>query len=332
MNSTQIKNVETMKTNNKFKFISRLTEKHEVGIALALLLLIVFFSISSQSFFTFDNLINIAYQSSMVFIIAVGMTIIIILGGMDLSAGYVAGLAGMVTTGFLSAGRGLFLSILAGLLVGALIGAFNGILITKIGITDFIVTLSTMSVAHGLIFAYSKGYPIYKNLSKEFQFIGQGHIFSIPVPIIIALFFFLFGHLFLTRFRIGTYVYATGGNKESSRLSGINVDRVKIVGYIVCGTLAAVAGIIMSSRLGSGQPTAGDGFLFAAIGASVLGGTSLMGGEGKIVGTLIGVFIMAVISNGLTLLNVPFYYQEVISGLIIILAVAYNSYRAKVNG
>jgi len=314
-----------------YKVSSKLLEKHEIGIFLALIVLMTIFSFYSDTFLTLNNLLNIANQVSMVFIIAVGMTIIIILGGIDLSAGYTAGLAGMVTAGFLSKGWNIPIAILVGICVGAFIGMFNGLVITKVGITDFIVTLATMSAAHGLIFAYTGGYPIYKDIPKSFFIIGQGRIWGIPVPVILVLIVFIIGFLLLSRFKLGTYIYATGGNKEAARLSGISVDKVKIIGYIISGVSASIAGIIMSSRLGSGQPTAGDTFLFDAIGATVLGGTNLAGGEGTLTGTLIGVCIIGVISNGLTLFNVPFYYQEVIKGLIIILAVAYNSFRSKAN-
>jgi ribose transport system permease protein len=218
---------------------------------------------------------------------------------------------------------------LIGLSVGIVAGMLNGLIITQVGITDFIVTLASMSIAHGFIFAYSGGKTIYQNIPKSFLFIGQGRVVDIPVPVILVLIVFVLGHLLLSRFRIGVHVYATGGNREAARLSGIKVDKVRIFSYTVSGLTAATAGIIMASRLGSGQPTAGDTFLFDAIGAVVLGGTSLMGGTGTVVGTLAGVGIIGVISNGLTQLNVSFYYQEVIKGLIILLAVSYNSYRDK---
>jgi ribose transport system permease protein len=317
--------------NNKKKRPTGFPFQHELSVLIGLVVLGGIFSLLSDRFLTLNNLISVANQVSMVFIISVGMTIVIILAGMDLSVGSVAGLAGMITAGFLSAGHGLLVAILAGLLIGAAVGFFNGLVITKVGITDFIVTLATMSIAHGLIFAYTGGYPIYQNIPESFLLLGQGYIGFVPVPVILALLAFFAGHFLLSRCRLGTYIYAVGGNREAARLSGINVSRIRLLGYVISGVLAAFAGIIMTSRLGSGQPTAGDTFLFDAIGAPVLGGTSLMGGEGTMLGTVIGVAIIGIISNGLTLLNVPFFYQEVIKGLIIVLAVAYNSFKSMRN-
>jgi ribose transport system permease protein len=326
-NSIDYKKNESSRT---LKFIAgKIMMKHELGLFFALAVLIITFSLLSEQFLTSSNLLTIANQMSMVFIISVGMTYVIILGGIDLSAGSVAGLAGMITAGVLSQGFGTPVGVLAGIAVGVAAGLFNGLMITKVGITDFIVTLSTMSIAHGFIYAYSGGYTIYKGIPKSFLIIGQGKLAGIPLPIILAGIIFIIGHLILSSSKFGTYVYATGGNKESSRLSGINVDRVRILVYIFGGIASAIAGIIMASRLGTGQPTAGDTFLFDSVGAVVLGGTSMSGGEGGILGTLIGVAIIGVISNGLTQLNVSFYYQEVIKGLIIVLSVAYNSYRIK---
>lgn len=317
--------------NNKKNRLSTLSFQHELSVLIGLVVLVGIFSLLSDRFLTLNNLISVANQVSMVFIISVGMTIVIILAGMDLSVGSVAGLAGMITAGFLSAGHGVLVALLVGLLIGAAVGFFNGLVITKVGITDFIVTLATMSIAHGFIFAYTGGYPIYQNIPDTFLLLGQGYIGFVPIPVILALIAFIAGHFLLSRCRLGTYIYAVGGNREAARLSGINVDRIRLLGYVISGILAAFAGIIMTSRLGSGQPTAGDTFLFDAIGATVLGGTSLMGGEGTMFGTVIGVAIIGIISNGLTLLNVPFFYQEVIKGLIIVLAVAYNSYKSMRN-
>jgi len=319
--------MEQEQTAAKTRKLSGLASRYEIGVLIGLIVLIAIFSILSDRFLRLDNLISVANQVSMVFIISVGMTMVIILAGIDLSVGSVAGLAGMITAGFLSAGHGMFVAIGAGLLVGAAVGLFNGLVITKVGITDFIVTLATMSIADGLIYAYTGGYPIYKNIPASFQLIGQGYVGVIPVPVILAFVIFLVGNFVLSRCRLGTYFYATGGNREAARLSGIKVDSIRIWGYVICGVLAALAGIIMTARLGSGQPTAGNTFLFDTIGATVLGGTSMMGGEGTMIGTVIGVAIIGIITNGLTLLNVSFFYEEVIKGMIIILAVSYNSYK-----
>lgn len=315
--------------NNTSSLVRRIVLRRETGILGALIVLIVVFSIFSRQFLTVSNLLTIANQISMVLIIGIGMTIVIILGGIDLSVGYVAALAGMITAGLLSAQVDTSLAIVIGLGIGAVFGLVNGVLIAKVGITDFIVTLATMLVAHGFIFAYSGGRSIFKNIPDSFLFIGQGRIFGIPVPIFLAVIIFFIGHMLLTKMRLGRYIYATGGNKEAARLSGINIDGIRIIGYTISGITAAMAGIIMASRLGSGQPTAGDTFLFDVVGAVVLGGTALSGGEGTVVGTAIGVVIIGAISNGLTQLGVSYYFQEVIKGLIIILAVSYNAIKMK---
>ena len=314
------------------KITSKIFEKHEICIAVALLILICLFSLHSPRFFSVQNFRTILNQITMVFVIAVGMTIVIILGGIDLSAGNLSAFTGMIVTYLLSNGTNVVLAVVIGLCVGMAIGFLNGFLITKIGITDFIVTLAMMSALRGGIFSVTGGYPIHRNIPDSFRFIGQGTVFQIPLLIIIAVIVFIVGHLLLTKFTFGTYVYATGGNKESARLSGVNVDLIKIIGYVTSGLTASMAGIMMSSRLGSGQPTAGDTFLFDAIGATVLGGTSLSGGSGMLIGTAIGVCIIGVISNGLTIMNVSFYYQEIIKGAIIILAVSYNAMRMKNKG
>ena len=311
------------------KTLKRVFAKREVGIFLMLLLLLLIFGLASKQFFTVSNLLTISKQSSMVFIMGVGLTMVVILGGIDLSIGYVAGLSGMIAAGLIRDQMPMIIVILVPLLVGIAIGFINGLLISKIGITDFIVTLSTMLVAHGLIFVYSKGRSIFENMTDEFRFIGGGDILGIPFPIIIAIVVFIFGYLLLSKFRLGTYMYATGGSKEAARLSGINVDRVKIIAYSISGFTAAIAGVIMTSRLGSGQPTAGDSFLFDAIGGVVLGGTSLAGGEGSVIGTAIGMLIIGAITNGLTQLGASFYWQEVIKGAIILLAVGFTAIKDK---
>ena len=313
-----------------FTGLRRLFNKHETILFIAMLVLIFVFSIFSETFFTKSNFLTILNQSSMVFIIAVGMTIVIILGGIDLSAGYVAGLSGIVVAIMLSSGVPVFAAVLIGLILGAAAGFFNGIIITKIGITDFIVTLASMSIAHGLIYSICGGNSIYKGIPKSFMILGQGKVFfNIPIPVLLAVMVFFVGHTILSKTALGTYFYAVGGNKDSSRLSGIKIDTVRITGYIICGITASFAGIIMTSRLGSGQPTAGDSFLFDAIGATVIGGTNMSGGEGTIYGTAIGVAIIGIISNGLTQLGVSFFSQEVIKGFILIFAVTYNYFRVK---
>jgi ribose transport system permease protein len=308
----------------KKAFFKLLFTKHEIALLISLIIIITVFSLMLENFFTLSNWITLLNQSSLTFIVATGLTIVVILGCIDLSVGSTVGLAGVIVAGFLNRGYGIPVSILLGLLVGLAVGLFNGLIVSRIGIDSFIVTLGSMSIAHGFIFGYTKGYPIYENIPKSFLFLGRGRLFGVTFPIFLAILIFILAQALLSWFKFGVHIYATGGNMESTRLAGIKVDNVRLVGFIIGGVLAAFTGVIMASRLGSGQPNAGDNFLFESIGAVVLGGTSLQGGKGSIYGTLIGVLVIGVIFNGLTMLNVSFYYQEVIKGLIIVAAVTYN--------
>lgn len=313
--------------------VNKVVHRHEFNLICALAALCILFSIAVPTFFTPKNILSVLNQNSMVFIIAVGTTVILILGGMDLSSGYTACFAGILTVSLISKGLNMWLAIFLGLCTGAVIGFLNGYIITKLQIVDFIVTLGSMSVVHGAIFAYTNGYSIYENIPKAFLFIGQGKIGGVlPVTILLAAGAYTIGSVMLGKTRLGTYIYAAGCNREAARLSGINVNTIRRIGYMFSGIMCAVAGIIAMSRLGSGQPTAGDSFLFDAVGAAVLGGTNMNGGEGTVFGTLIGVLVIGVISNGLTMIGISYYYQEIVKGGIIILAVAYNAYRAKRKG
>lgn len=293
-----------------------------IGPFIGLIVFSIFLGFTSDSFFTLDNLLNLLRQISINALIAFGMTFVILTAGIDLSVGSILALGSALTAGLLTSGMDPILAVLLGLLIGLALGAINGLIITKGKVAPFIATLATMTVYRGITLVYTDGRPI-TGLSDSFTFemIGKGYVFGIPFPVIIMLITFAILYFILKKTIFGRQVYAIGGNEEASILSGIKADRVKIWVYSLTGMLSVLAGIILTSRLNSAQPTAGSSFELDAIAAVVIGGTSLMGGRGKIVGTLIGVLIIGVIDNGLNLLNVSSFYQQIVKGGIILLAV-----------
>lgn len=296
---------------------------------LILLLIWVVLSLLSPYFFTVNNLFEITLQSAVFAIIAAGETFVIFSGGIDLSVGsvfafssIVGGLAFQVTGSTLLA---LVVSILAGIFAGFINGAF----ITKLRVPPFVATLGMMGIARGLALIFCKGIPIY-NLTKGYIWLGQGKIFGIiPVPTIIVAIIFLLAFFILQYSKFGRFTYAIGSNTEATRLSGININRVTLGIYMVSGMLTAVAGVIESARLGTIQPAGGNGYELLAIGAVVIGGTSLFGGEGDIIATLIGALIVTTLRNGLNILGVYAFWQYVVNGLIIIIAVAIDQIRRR---
>ena len=258
----------------------------------------------------------------MVAIIAVGSTLIIIIGGIDLSVGSVAAFSGVLFAGLVAnSNLSIPLAFIVTLLFGALAGFINGGVTVKFSVPPFIVTLATMYVFRGLSYVYTKGgYPI-SNVPKNFDMIGRGYVWFIPIPIIIMIIVFVLFILFLNYTKYGLYIYCVGGSETASKLFGVNNNLVKIIAYILGGTLAALGGLILASRLNSGQPAAGEDFLFMAITATILGGTSLKGGEGTLFGTLIGAVILGVLNNILTLKNVNYFYQLIVQGLVLVAAV-----------
>lgn len=292
----------------------------KMGPLLGLLLLAIALTILSDRFFTVNNLLNVARQISINAIISVGMTLVILTGGIDLSVGSIVALTGSITAGLMIGGQGILPAILIGMVVGALLGLFNGLLITRAGIPPFIATLGTMTVARGFTLVYTDGRPI-TGMEEAFRYLGGGYLAGIPVPVVIMLVIFAIAYIMLKKTRLGRYIYAIGGNEEAARLSGINTKKILLSVYVLGGLLAGISGIIMASRLNSAQPTAGVSFELDAIAAVVLGGTSLSGGVGTIGGTLIGALIIGVLDNGLNLLNVSSFYQQIAKGLVILLAV-----------
>lgn len=294
----------------------------KLGPVIGLILIVVIISVMSPNFLTLNNLLNVLRQVSINALIAFGMTFVILTGGIDLSVGSILALTGAVTAGFLASGMDPMLAMFLGLILGAILGAINGIIISKGNVAPFIATLATMTIYRGLTLVYTEGRPI-SGLgdSLSFQLIGKGYFFGIPVPVITMAIAFGVLYFVLKKTTFGRRVYAVGGNEEASRLSGIKVDRIKVYVYALTGTLAALASLILTSRLNSAQPTAGNMFELDAIAAVVLGGTSLTGGRGWIVGTLIGALIIGVLNNGLNLIGVSSFFQQVVKGAVILVAV-----------
>ncbi|GAF11710.1 LOW QUALITY PROTEIN: ribose ABC transport system, permease protein RbsC [Bacillus sp. JCM 19045] len=293
-----------------------------LGPFIGLFLIIAVISILNPDFLSTSNLLNVLRQVSINALIAFGMTFVILTGGIDLSVGAILAFSGAVTATLLASGMDQILAILIGLLVGAGLGAINGIIIAKGKVAPFIATLATMTVYRGATLMFTDGRPV-SNLgdSSLFQMIGGGYFFGIPMPAITMLVSFVILYLILKKTTFGRRVYAVGGNEEASILSGIKVDRIKIYVYSLTGFLAAVAGVILTSRLNSASQRQGRMFELDAIAAVVLGGTSLTGGRGWIVGTLIGALIIGVLNNGLNLLGVSSFFQQVVKGSVILLAV-----------
>ncbi len=286
-----------------------------------LLLICVVFALGSSEFLTTSNLLNVALQTSIIAIVAIGMSFVIFTAGIDLSVGSMMALAGAIAAGMaVRQGFDTYVSITIGLGIGLILGAVNGLMIVKGGIPPFVATLSMLAIARGLTLVYTDGRPI-AGLDEQFIFWGTGQVWGIPLPVIIMAVIAVVAHIITRYTPFGLHVYSTGGNEETTRLAGVSPDRIKLAVYMISGFLAALGGILLTARLWSAQPNAAVGWELDAIAAPVLGGTSLFGGVGSIGGTVIGAFIIGVLSNGLNLMGVPSYYQQVIKGLVFILAV-----------
>lgn len=287
---------------------------------IGLLILCIVISVLTPRFLTIPNILNVFTQVSVNAIIAVGMCFVILTGGIDLSVGSTLAIAGAIAASLAQKNVNIVLILVLTIIIGGLIGLVNGIIVAKGKIQAFIVTLATMTVFRGVTYVYTDGTPI-SGLGTNFTFIGNGTILGIPLPVIIIVIVALIAWYVLTQTRYGRYVYAVGGNEDSSRLSGINTDKIKALVYVLSGAAAALSAIVVTSRIGSASPNAGSGFELDAIAAVVLGGTSLSGGEGSLTGTIIGAMIIGVLNNGLNLMNVSPFYQSIVKGLVILLAV-----------
>ncbi|MFJ7930379.1 ABC transporter permease [Peribacillus sp. NPDC096622] len=292
------------------------------GPLLALVLLFIVITVLNPSFMEPNNILNLLRQTSINALIAFGMTFIILTGGIDLSVGSILALSSALMAGMMVSGIDPILAILVGVLLGAIMGVINGILVSKGKMAPFIVTLATMTIFRGLTLVYTDGKPITGiGDSEMFQMLGRGYFLGLPVPAVVMVIAFLILWFLLHKTSFGRKTYAIGGNERASRISGIKVDRVKVAIYGLAGTMAAIAGAILTSRLNSAQPTAGQSYEMDAIAAVVLGGTSLSGGKGRLFGTLVGVLIIGTLNNGMNLLGVSSFYQQVVKGAVILIAV-----------
>jgi ribose transport system permease protein len=295
----------------------------------ALIIICIALSIASPVFLTLYNLFNIVSQTAVTAIIALGMTFVIITAGIDLSVGSVAALAGVLGVKMMvDLGLSWPLAVLSGTLVGGLAGLANGLLITRARLAPFIATLGMMSVARGLVNIITGATAVF-GVPDSFRLLGQGMIDGVPIPLITLIVLAVTAHLLLSRTRLGRYTYAIGSNEEAARLAGIRVGAYLVAVYVLQGLLAGFGGMVAMSRVASGQPNFGDGLELDVIAAAVIGGCSLFGGQGTILGTLIGAFLMAVIRNGAVLLNIDTFTQSVIIGVIIWLAVIWDQFRRR---
>ncbi|MCM3126948.1 MULTISPECIES: ribose ABC transporter permease [unclassified Paenibacillus] len=307
-------------SNKKGLQLSQLAGK--LGPLLGLILLIVIVTIMNPGFLEPLNILNLLRQVSINALLAFGMTFVILTGGIDLSVGSILALSSAIVANLMLSGLDPILAIIVGVLLGGIMGMMNGLMITKGKMAPFIATLASMTIFRGLTLVYTNGNPITGlGDSMAFQLFGRGYFLGIPVPAITMMITFAILWVILHKTSFGRKTYAIGGNEKAALVSGIKVDRVKIMIYSLAGMMAALAGAILTSRLNSAQPTAGESYELDAIAAVVLGGTSLTGGRGLIVGTLIGALIIGVLNNGLNLLGVSSFYQMVVKGVVIVIAV-----------
>lgn len=295
----------------------------ELGILIVIIVVSLMLAFTTNSFLNPSNLSAVAIGLVTDAVIAIGMTMVLITGGFDLSVGSVLALAGMIIADRLHAGTGIGVAILVTLIASGAVGLTNGLIITKVGVNPLITTLGMMGIASGLTLVLSGGYPV-SNFPENFLYIGQGNLFGLPFSVILMIGMMLVADFLLRRAQWLRLLYYIGGNERAALLSGIPVDRVRTAVYVFCGVMAGLAGIIATSRLGSAFPLAGKGAELRVISACVIGGCSLKGGEGTIIGSLLGVLLMAIINNGLVLLNVSIYWQSIVSGAILIAAVTFD--------
>ena len=308
---------------NTMKYMSELTT------VIALIILMAVITIINSNFLTANNLLNLLLQVTSNALIAFGMTFVILTGGIDLSVGSILALSSALTAGLLGSGMPVTLAILISLILGCILGMMNGLLISYGKLAPFIVTLATMTIFRGATLVYTNGNPITKGLSDTFlfQFLGQGYIVGIPFPVIIMFIVFIVLYVLLHKTAFGKSVYAIGGNEKAAYISGVKLNKVKIIIYSISGIMASISGLIITSRLSSAQPTAGASYEMDAIAAVVLGGTSLSGGKGRILVTLIGALIIGVLNNGLNIIGVSAFWQQVVKGVVILIAVLIDRFK-----
>lgn len=307
----------------------RIRELNVLSVLLLVGLLISFFS---PYFFTTNNLMGVFRSFSLVALMSIGMMLVIITGGIDLSVGSVMGLSSLVTALAFQHGLSAFVAVLSGLAVGVIAGSFNGIMITWIQLPPFIATLGTLSIGRGLMYIITKGVPVTPDVPDPFTFIGQGYIGFVPFPVVILLAMTVVFSVVMRQTRFGRHVYATGGNEVAARLSGVRTARVKFAAYVLSGLIASMAGVIAFSRFVSAEPASGFGAELDVIAAAAIGGASLSGGAGSVEGAIIGAALAGIITNGVVLLNIDTYAQQAITGCVILIAVSIDIWRVRRKG
>lgn len=301
----------------------------QVFVYLILLFVIVFFSIMSKSFMTSRNILNICRQVSMIGICSVGMTMVLLTGGIDISVGSIIALSGVVAAKLIAENMWpIFPAMVVGVIIGVICGVVSGVMVAKFDVPALIATLAMQSIARGIAFILTQGIPVY-GLPEQIRVLGQGYFLNIPIPVYIMVLMFFIGWWLLEQTTFGRHVYAIGGNEEVARLSGINVMMRKLQIYAFSGFFAGLSGVIMLSRVNSGQPNTSEGFEMDVITAAVLGGVSVAGGQGKIVNVIAGVLIMGMLGNGMTLMNLDEYWQWVTRGAVLLFAVAFDNWSRK---
>jgi len=296
---------------------------HTYAILLVLVIQVLFFTFTAPPFMQVQNVFNILRSVSIIGIMSVGMTMVIITGGIDLSVGSICGTVGVIVATLMVAGLHPVAAVLLGIASGGIVGFANGFFISTVGVSPLIATLGSMIALRGVAFLITDGIPVF-GFTRAFTVLGQGYVGVVPIPVIVMLVIFILGYVLLNKLKLGRYIYGIGSNEEVSHLSGIKVKKVKYTVYIINGVLAAIAGVILLSRLSSGIPRTGEGFEMEVITAVVIGGVSMKGGEGNLPMVLVGVLIMGVLFNGLVMLNVNTHLQRVIQGLVLLLAVTFD--------
>ncbi|MFC0471248.1 ABC transporter permease [Halalkalibacter kiskunsagensis] len=315
------KSLEIVDRQNAFKLPQKI-DRHLIGLFSVLVIIMIVMSFASEHFFTSINLLNVLQQASFVMILAFGMTFVLSTGGIDLSVGSTVGISGGMTAWLLAQEVNIAIAIIAALVVGIIIGVVNGLIITKLRISPFIATLAMMIILRGILYVWTEAVPFRGYMHSNFDFFGQGRILGIQFPVIIAIVLLIGLLLLYRRMQFGRHVLALGSSEESVRLSGIKVDKVTIKVYALSGLTAAIAGILLASRLTTVHPEMGKGYELEAIAAAIIGGTLLSGGKGTLIGTALGAFLLFIIKNAMNLKNVDPYWETIVVGLIILLAVA----------
>jgi len=313
------------KTKKKFDFTKYMA-------LIALIILVILITIMNPQFIAPNNLLNLLRQASVNALIAFGMTFVILTGGIDLSVGSVLAFTGAIVAEMILQGVPAWLAALSGILIGAVLGAINGLFVAYGKIAAFIATLATMTIWRGATYVFTGGNPVTggkMNTSFFFQYIGQGYLFGIPFPVIITLVAFIIAYILLHKTAFGRKTFALGGNEKAAFVAGVKTKKILIIIYTISGLLAALAGLILTSRLGSAQPDAGMGYEMDAVASTVIGGASLSGGKGRMSGTLVGALLIATLSNGMNLLGINSFYQQIVKGVVILIAVLIDSQSQK---